>query len=443
MCGIVACITKTRNGFNYGDADLFGEMLFADTLRGKDSTGVFAVNNLGNVGIVKDALTAEAFLETQEYKDIRTEIIKDGWAIVGHNRKATRGMINNENAHPFWVEDKLVLVHNGSYVGDHKKLADVAVDSHAIAIHLAGNIENYEVALRQVNAAYAFIFYDIENKKLNIIRNKERPLFKVETSTAYFFASEGGILSWILSRNNEKPIGKIELLDEHVLYQFELRDHASCTHSEKKLDCSFRYSNTNSTIQTDQYSDDEAEYYAAMRQYACAYSDTRTRQHPYANADQTPDQQTSQSYTTTDFDKQRKLHGLCVPDIRHPHFKYSVWMNEINDKHYKKGSRIQVIVDDWVQPDSTVREFFLTGKCLDEVGSPVIFSVTGIELDTLIENIKEDNLLFDIEIEKSVWKRDGEVLPTSTTALDNIDGVVFVIGKNHQIVLGNSNGQTH
>ena len=195
MCGLVAAIAKTRNGLSYRTLDAFETLLRIDSLRGEDSTGVFVVNNYGNVGIGKDVGDGFSYLKDNDWKELRGHAFNNGWAVVGHNRKATRGSVTAENAHPFWVEDKIVLVHNGSHVGPHKHLADVEVDSHAIAHVLAeAGPDGIEDGLKRVDAAYALIWYDIHNKRLNIIRNAERPLAWVETPDAFLIASESDML---------------------------------------------------------------------------------------------------------------------------------------------------------------------------------------------------------------------------------------------------------
>lgn len=460
MCGLVMAVTKTKNGFNGVDLDMFQEMLFADTLRGKDSTGIFAVNTIGNVGIAKDATTAEGFLQTDEFKKLRSDLFREGWAVVGHNRKATRGLINDVNSHPFWVEDKLVLVHNGSYYGDHKKLADTEVDSHAIAIHLANNIGNYEEALQKVNAAYALIFYDIEGKKLNVIRNKDRPLFKVETNSAYFLSSEPGLLSWILHRNNEKPIDKITALEEHTLYTWELTGENTYDTSEKKLDCSFRHTGTFQGVDYSEWSGEEdmcGWYHGNYRKGSHGKSWTNQPVHHV-----TPTQTAINDATTkaienqstysdevkkhnSEVDETYQYRSICIPSDHHPSSLYSEWMNTFKEA-YPKGRKLNVTVDDWVQPDTSKREYFLTGATLDNKQLPVIFKVEGNQLDHLIANVVDDNLLFEIEVDFSFWKRlEGQQLPTNTNrVLESLDGVVFLVGKNHKLIMqGTTNGQAH
>src|SRR5688500_12478979 len=99
MCGIVGIIAKSNAGFYNDQADLLEQMLLCDTLRGPDSTGVFGVTKNGNVSILKAAVPGYDFIKTPEFRNFRGNMIQRYTAVIGHNRKATKGSVKPENAH--------------------------------------------------------------------------------------------------------------------------------------------------------------------------------------------------------------------------------------------------------------------------------------------------------------------------------------------------------
>ena len=133
MCGIVGIATKQFNGFTNAEGDMFRDMLYLDAFRGWDSTGVFGVDKHSNVQVHKEASQAADFIHTDEFKKFKGELVQRGLFAVGHNRAATRGEVVDKNAHPFVIDDKIVLVQNGTWRGDHKKIKDTAVDTEALA----------------------------------------------------------------------------------------------------------------------------------------------------------------------------------------------------------------------------------------------------------------------------------------------------------------------
>lgn len=208
MCGIVGVVSRHTNGLSNPEIDMFEQMLFVDTMRGWDSTGVFGVDHLGNVGIAKAALHGPDFICTNEFKVFKRAAVKDGVFVVGHNRAATRGTVNDENAHPFYVDDKIVLVQNGSWRGSHKHIKDVEVDSHAIA-HLLADNADIEAAMKQVNAAYALVWYNVETEELHFLRNSERPLYIAEfLHSGFMFASEVETIMYAAAKNNSQKFKK-------------------------------------------------------------------------------------------------------------------------------------------------------------------------------------------------------------------------------------------
>ena len=208
MCGIVGVVSKHTNGLSNPEIDMFENMLFVDTMRGWDSTGVFGVDHLGNVGIAKAAMHGPDFICTDEFKVFKRAAVKDGVFVVGHNRAATRGSVTDDNAHPFYVDDKVVLVQNGSWKGSHKHIKDVEVDSHAIA-HLLADNADVEDAMKQVNAAYALVWYNVETEELCLLRNHERPLYIAEfMHSGFMFASEVETIMYAAAKSNSPKFKK-------------------------------------------------------------------------------------------------------------------------------------------------------------------------------------------------------------------------------------------
>ena len=217
MCGIVGVISKSTNGLFYTDMDLFQNMLVCDSLRGEDSTGVFGVYKNRQARTIKVAAEPHMLFRCPEWDDFRTKAISSMQIVVGHNRSATRGAVTTNNAHPF-SEGKIVLVHNGTLHNQKDFNKEVEVDSHAITHAL--NERPAKEVLKEIDGAFAFVWYNRDDQKLYIARNSERPLSFVETSTNIYFASEAGMLDFVLSRKpgaHDKaqpfPVGKLISFD--------------------------------------------------------------------------------------------------------------------------------------------------------------------------------------------------------------------------------------
>lgn len=239
MCGIVGIASAYGNGFSQNEANAFSDMLFLDSLRGIDSTGVFSVDKHSNVDILKEASHAYEFLQHTKYKEFRSTLIKDRVFAVGHNRAATRGKVEDKNAHPFHVDDKIVLVQNGTYRGDHRHLKDTEVDTEAVA-HVIAETPDIEEALRKINAAYAFSWFNTETKTLYLIRNNERPLYLLSSvGGTLLFGSEHWMLTVAALRNNITCQNKPMELPVHTLVSLKLKGN-TWEREDKKLDCYFR-----------------------------------------------------------------------------------------------------------------------------------------------------------------------------------------------------------
>lgn len=238
MCGLVAIINKLNNGFTQQGKDNFTNMLYADAIRGMDSTGVFLVNNLGNVTWGKTKHNPVHLFITKEWEDLLASAYKEGRFLVGHNRKATVGKITDNTAHPF-VEKHIILVHNGTLT-NHKEVGNSEVDSHAICKSIAekGHIET----IKMLQGAFALIWYDINKKALFICRNDKRPLSFVETSDSYYLSSEIGLTRWIVGRNHwGSKIVKEADIETEYLYEFPIERPEEFTKTKLELHKPYSY----------------------------------------------------------------------------------------------------------------------------------------------------------------------------------------------------------
>ena len=246
MCGIVGLVTGFSNGFTLDETRVFRDMLLIDTLRGFDSTGVFGVDYDGNVEVLKEASNGASFVQTVDYRAFDSWICQRGMYAVGHNRAATRGSISDKNAHPFVIEDNIVLVQNGTYKGDHSHHKDTEVDTEAVA-HVIHEEPDIEKALQKINAAYALVWYNVKEKTLNIIRNDERPMFIAYTKQgAIVFASELETILAACARNGVALKSQPYLLKENMLNTWTLdNDRNTWSFDNKAIDNKYRY-NTDS-----------------------------------------------------------------------------------------------------------------------------------------------------------------------------------------------------
>lgn len=219
MCGIVGVISKSKVGIFNNQLDIFKQMFFANMLRGTDGAGMF-YNDEKSVTIVKGPVTSLEMMQWKSFKAAMTDAIKEGQFVIGHNRAATRGNLTFKNTHPF-NEDHITLVHNGTLIS-HKNLDEkVEVDSHAICTHMAKN--GYYETIKNIDGAFALVWYNDKEKKLYLTRNTQRPLYLVETDNFWVVSSELKLAEWILDRNNTKVKSSL-LLESKKVYEFDIED---------------------------------------------------------------------------------------------------------------------------------------------------------------------------------------------------------------------------
>lgn len=220
MCGLVGMVSKRSSGFLMPQMEFFTQGLTCDSVRGTDATGVFFIDKKNKGEVLKQAVPAGIFVETDAYSKWKDRAYQSARIMVGHNRWKTVGENSSKNAHPF-VEKPIILVHNGN-IRDHKNHdANVEVDSHAAAVVLSKN-EDVE-ALKKLDGAIAFIWYNLQTKTLNFFRNSQRPLHIAEDNDGLYFASEEGMLSWLLKRNKIN-YDKLKEVPTETLFRINLNE---------------------------------------------------------------------------------------------------------------------------------------------------------------------------------------------------------------------------
>ena len=229
------------------ETGLFEKMLFADTFRGPHSTGVFCRRTLSMGGKVhtsipmfKKAVEGPAFLETLGWQQTLCGFKEKADLpnfLVGHNRYATMGGINDENAHPFKIGE-ITLVHNGTLI-DQALLPDhhnFLVDSENVA-HSINKIGSKET-IQLLDGAFTLIWHNSKTDTLHIIRNEERPFHLARSTTGdWFGASEEDMLMWILDRG-KLPVNVAKHFECRVgvEYIFDVNDCFELVHEiEHKL----------------------------------------------------------------------------------------------------------------------------------------------------------------------------------------------------------------
>lgn len=174
MCGHVGI----AGDLAYKDEATMKRLLLLDYFRGTDSTGMAAYRDSGEVAILKAAVNPIDFFDLKRFDKLNTG--HSSQVFLGHNRAATRGVVNNVNAHPF-EHEHIVGAHNGTL--DPSSFSDIkdkigmetGTDSEAIIICIAKF--GIEETVKLMRGAWALVWIDTNKKTLNFLRNKERPFW--------------------------------------------------------------------------------------------------------------------------------------------------------------------------------------------------------------------------------------------------------------------------
>lgn len=229
MCGIHGYI----NGGNK-DRDIssfISDGFVAGSLRGMDSSGI-AVINTGSAEYCAQKLPVQGsmFITDRYAQQLLDDAAEKDHITICHTRAATSGKIGINQAHPFYMENEengriMVGVHNGTLTGWSTKAGakSYTVDSEWGLNHI---YEKGLDAFKDINGAFVFAWWDSDDRDvLNFALNEQRPMYVGFTkSGGMAFASEPGMLYWLMERNKLYIDGQLLQLSAGQHYRFDIND---------------------------------------------------------------------------------------------------------------------------------------------------------------------------------------------------------------------------
>lgn len=201
MCGLVGVAGQ----LGYKDESIIRKLLILDFFRGPDSTGLAAIRTSGDVKMAKvanDPITLFGMTKFTEAMNGNASKV-----FLGHNRAATRGKVNNGNAHPFHY-DHIVGAHNGTLnystvvrledaLGEKFDVDSMALFAAIAKLGIADTMDMLEEGREGSSGAWALSWYDDKENSLNFLRNQHRPLWYAysEELDRLYWASESPMIT--------------------------------------------------------------------------------------------------------------------------------------------------------------------------------------------------------------------------------------------------------
>ena len=218
MCGLVGGAGNIQKE----DREMFKQLLIIDAIRGPHSTGVATANAVRDLSVFKKALCPVDFLQLDGYGQT---VRGDSQVIIGHNRFATVGRINNITAHPFEQGD-IIGAHNGTLINWYRlpDARDFDVDSECLIYNISEH--GWDKTMPKVQGAFALTVYDAFEHRLQVMRNAERPLWiaEKEDGSVVYWASEAWMLKGVANRCQVKLKKNIWQPKENTLCTWDLPD---------------------------------------------------------------------------------------------------------------------------------------------------------------------------------------------------------------------------
>lgn len=221
MCGLAGV---AGNGLVLQDINIFKDILYVSSLRGRDSTGLVVANtNKPGVHytISKSMMASPEYIEHMTYKGSPLSVQGQN-LMMGHCRWGTIGDKTIENAHPFEMS-QIIGMHNGT-LDDAEYIYGKGTDSEEMFKDM--NSRGIKTVLEGLDwrSAYAITVYDKKTRKLYMARNSQRTLCVGfdKRNGVMFWASEAQMLYLAAARN--KTTLDVYYLAAYRLYEIDIND---------------------------------------------------------------------------------------------------------------------------------------------------------------------------------------------------------------------------
>jgi len=130
MCGLAGILlfpTKRPESVWQEIRQLFTQMLVSNEERGRDASGVAAIQQDGTYGLFKQPIPASQLVETEAYESVIASINHRTTCLLGHTRMPTKGSRwDNANNHPLRAE-WVLGIHNGHIHNDDELFGRLAL----------------------------------------------------------------------------------------------------------------------------------------------------------------------------------------------------------------------------------------------------------------------------------------------------------------------------
>ncbi len=253
MCGIFGCIDPNNELSNKNN--IFFRLNKYSYRRGKDSTGVWLINNHLEHSCILP-INSKKFINTDEFKKEIFPYISNSKIVLGHCRLATNGDIGNLKNNQPLIKNDLVLAHNGiivnvedlirrfgikKYDSDSRVLLEIILklkkDKNLTLTEAIKYLSQYAIGTLNL------VVVDKSNPKKNevVFASNNGSLYIGKFKSAILFASEKKFLEKLKTKKiNISKVGPGKIITvnldgvrkESVLDKTEILETKSSTHKK-------------------------------------------------------------------------------------------------------------------------------------------------------------------------------------------------------------------